>query len=74
MRMCGTIAKAEAATYMTRLLADTNGKGIPGCFRTDNGGGLTSRAFTDLCDSRKIRQGYTPPDTRQRKTATESAI
>ena len=51
-----------------------NGMGRPNCFRTDNGGKLISRDYSDYCDPAGIRREYTAPGKPQQNAVVESAI
>ena len=51
MRPYGMRKKSETTTYVRKFVADMNNMGRPHCFRTDNGGELTSRDYVEFCDS-----------------------
>ena len=73
-RPYGMRAKSDTVKYVKRFLADMNGMGTPGCFRTDGGGEFTSREFAEFCDAAGIRREYTAPDTPKQNGVVESAI
>ena len=66
--------KSETNTYVRKFVADMNNMGRPHCFRTDNGGDITSRDYVEFCDSAGIRRGYTAPGKPQQTAVVESEI
>ena len=74
MRPYGIRIKPETITYVQKFVADMNNTGRPHCFRTDNGGEFTSRAYVEFCDSAGIRREYTAPDIPQQNGVVESTI
>ena len=60
--------------YVRTFVADMNNMGRPQCFRTDNGGELSSRDYVEFSDSARICLEYTAPGRPQPNADFESAI